>query len=92
MKLFIIIFFPGSYVLALTIINIKSTKNRTQIQKSISNDQIDQKTIQNRSQIDPKSIQNRAKIDPKCIKMEAWRGSGRVLAPKRVLGIVWIDF
>ena len=53
---------------------------------------MDPKWIPNRSKIDPKSIPNQVKIDPKSIKIKAWRVSGRVLAPKRVVGSVWVDF
>ena len=46
----------------------------------------------NRSQIDHKSTKNHPNIDQNSIKREAWRGSGRILAPKRVLGGVQGDF
>ena len=41
--------------------------------------------VKKRSKIDPQ-------IDQKSIKIEAWRGSGRILIPKRVLGANLGDF
>ena len=34
-------------------------------------------------------VKNQRKIDEKSTKIEVQRGSGRILAPKRVLGGVW---
>jgi len=50
---------------------------------------IDRKSIGNRWEINRKSIKNLPKIHQKFIKIEAWRGSGRILAPKCVLGRIW---
>ena len=46
---------------------------------------IDRKFIKNRSNIDQISIKNETKIDKKSVKIEDCRGSGRILATKRVL-------
>ena len=47
---------------------------------------------QNRSQILEKSTENSSQIVQKSIEKQAWRGSGRILAPKRVLRGVQGDF
>ena len=47
--------------------------------------------MKNRYEINQKSTKNRSKIDQKSKKIDAWRGSGQTLAPKRVLGGVWVD-
>ena len=49
--------------------------------KTPSRPNLDQKSSKSR----PKSTKNRPKIDQKSINIEAWRGSGRILAAKRVL-------
>ena len=48
-----------------------------------------EKSIENPSKILQKSIKNPSKIDSKSMKIEAWRGSGRLMAPKPVLGGIW---
>ena len=55
---------------------------KMKIKKSIKNRS---KIHQNQLKILQKSTKNRPKIDQKSINIEAWRGSGRILAAKRVL-------
>ena len=40
-------------------------------------------------QINEKTVNNFTKIEQKSMKIKVWRGSGRILASKRVLGGVW---
>ena len=66
--------------------------NQKSMKKMVKNDQntdqkpikyqskIDRKPIENQSTIDRKSIKNRPKLHQQFIKIEAWRGSGRILA------------
>ena len=45
--------------------------------------------MKNNEKVDQKSTKNQLQIDQKSVKIEVWRGSGRILALKRVLGGVW---
>ena len=47
--------------------------------------------MKTRYEINQKSTKYRQNIDQKSKKIDAWRGSGQTLAPKRVLGGVWGD-
>ena len=72
-------------------INESSTKNSMKNQwkrmnKSITNQR---KIYQKSMNINEKVDQNQSKIDQKSMKIEVRRGSGRILALKRVLGGVW---
>ena len=74
--------------------------------RSKNNFKIEQRSTKNRSKIDRKSTKHRSKIDQnrclegvwadfgakKSIRIEIWRGSVRILAPRRVLWCVWYLF
>ena len=64
------------------------TRHRACPEKSRKNNRPKIDAKKHRKSIE-KSTNNLSKMNQKSIKIEAWEGSGRILAPKRVLGGVW---
>lgn len=69
------------------------SENRVHIvRKSMNTNRLtsDQQSIKHPSKDHYHSIRNPPNINQKSIKIDAWRESGRILAPKHVLGGVWV--